>query len=281
MITKWRNRFSRGWRERSSLTRHGSQTTANKVNKRKNIRVPEKSASRARKNRPRPITTNTTEDALVEEQNAIAIAITEERKAAKAARDRETKARKDAPMRWDAAVDPSSDAFRAKYREFGAALRDPIKTTDGIINACFTAHEKAMLIPADNRRNPALHRIQSDNRARYQALLKSERFKKWAPRAGLAFKFTLVYYGLPVAPMTIGFEHSFLDWESGSDDDDDDEDPNQDGRPPGGYLRFLNSYGVRHFGQCSLRGRSTNSRPLKGSRLGKGLTRTNSARQHL
>lgn len=203
--------------------------------------------------RPRAITTETAHDAGLEETNRVDNSISDQERAALQVSELEATARKNGPKRWNAAIDPSSDEFKAKHREFGTALRDPTKTTAEILNSSFTAHEKAMLTPVDRRGNPALYRIQADNRIRYQNLLKSVRFKAWAARADLAFKFTLTYYGLPVAPMIIGSEQVFSDWEDGSDEG---EDLLQSGRPLGGHLRFLNSYGVRHFGQSSLRGQS-------------------------
>jgi len=208
----------------------------------------------ARKKRPRPISTRGTDPDAFDEMDPIVAAAEEQQRAVQEALRTEALARDAAPKRWNAAIDPSSDPFKAKHKEFRTALRDPAKTPYGIINSCFTAHEKAMLIPVDRRSNPALYKIQADNRVRYQALLKSDRFIRWAARADLAFKFTLMHYGLPVAPMNVGFEQDLSDWE---EDSDEDGALQQNDRPPGGYLRFLNSYGVRHFGQRSLRGKST------------------------
>lgn len=114
----------------------------------------------------------------------------------------------DPSTRNNPSIHPSSPSFTAALAHFTALLRDPTQTPHSIIAAHFTPHEQALLIPSESGSgsgsgsgNRALAKIQAQNRWLYGELLKSERFAGWAGRAGLGFKFTLVWFGLPVAPM--------------------------------------------------------------------------------
>jgi hypothetical protein len=51
--------------------------------------------------------------------------------------------------------------------------------------------------------------------------------------------------------MTVDFEQQWTAWGDESDDEDDVEDD----EPPGGHLRFLNSYHRRAYEMDSLRGK--------------------------
>lgn len=114
----------------------------------------------------------------------------------------------DPSTRWNPSINPAAPEFAAVLAAFRALLRDPAETVDSILESRFSAHEQAILRPcgvADDGGgapgNRALARIQEGNRWRYAELLRSERFRAWAGKADLAFKFTLVWFGLPVAPM--------------------------------------------------------------------------------
>lgn len=253
MVSSWSNPFRLGKRAARTPTHKTPKPVPAKVDKRKNDRG---------KKRPGPIAT----DAPLEEQPAtipnvppgpILEAI-----------EREAKARGDAPKRWNAFIDPLSDEFVIKYMEFRAALDDPYKTIDGIIREHFTLHERDMLIPVAKRDNPSLYKMQEDNKARYEILFRSHRFVSWTALPDLAFKFTLVHYGLPVPPLKLDNDQSLAAWNEDDEDYDEGEDPVQDDRPPDGHLRFLNSYGVRHFGEDSLRGRSFCSSLLSQKEVG-------------
>ncbi|KAK3305630.1 uncharacterized protein B0T15DRAFT_379455, partial [Chaetomium strumarium] len=82
--------------------------------------------------------------------------------------------------------------------------------------------------------------LQEGNRWRYGELLKTERFRGWAGRADLAFKLTLAWFGLPVAPMGGG--------EGDSDSDSEDESGSGgEKRVRKEALRFLNGYNERVY----------------------------------
>jgi hypothetical protein len=163
----------------------------------------------------------------------------------------EKKARAEAGERWDVTIDPSSDEFLDCYEEFRAALQDSGQTTEHVLETSgFTAHERALLAPMERARNPSLHRIQVDNSRQYHHLLTMERFSQWKDKANLAFKLTMLWFGLPVAPMTVDFAQRLGTWM------DDSEDPAHESSHvlSVGRLRFLNSYGVRYYGKDALRG---------------------------
>ncbi|KAK3321846.1 hypothetical protein B0H66DRAFT_638371 [Apodospora peruviana] len=118
-------------------------------------------------------------------------------------------------------------------------LKSETVTIDGILNKAFSPFERELLGPAQKSRNPALVEIQAQNKKSYSALLND-----------LAFKLTLAYFGLPVAPMTIDFQQQWVGY--GEVDDVDEHDLDLD-EPPGGYLHFLNDYHERMSGKNDFR----------------------------
>ncbi|KAK3376930.1 hypothetical protein B0T24DRAFT_232909 [Lasiosphaeria ovina] len=158
--------------------------------------------------------------------------------------------------RWCPEILPTDPRFTKMIREFGELLREPSTTINDILETKFAPPERELLIPMDRRSNPALATIQQQNRRRYRDLLRSARFKDWAPRADLAFKFTLAYFGLPVEPMTLDFPQRATGWDQDdrhSDDDFDEPLLADRANPDIGNLRFLNGYNVRVFEKDSLR----------------------------
>ncbi|KAK4149934.1 hypothetical protein C8A00DRAFT_37465 [Chaetomidium leptoderma] len=116
--------------------------------------------------------------------------------------------------RWNPAILPTAPEFTAVLSAFRTLLRDRAHTVDSILASKFSPHEQELLQPCGGgvraeegkkRHNigGALARIQEENRWRYGELLRSARFRGWAGKADLAFKFTLVWFGLPVAPMGV------------------------------------------------------------------------------
>lgn len=160
-----------------------------------------------------------------------------------------------APRRWNAAIKPRSRAFRDVVETFQEQLTE--SSIEEILQEYFTRHERDLLIPADRRRNRALARIQRLNRVRCRMLLQSQRFSTWAGIAdSLELKLAMLWYGLPVAPIEFDPEEEF---ETGSDTDDDVARAETEKRAAAAdrkknSLRFLNSYGQRHFGRDHVRG---------------------------
>jgi hypothetical protein len=163
----------------------------------------------------------------------------------------------EARQRWNASVKPRSQAFREIVTIFEEKLEEGYMTVQEILEMYFTKHERDLVIPADKRHNMALARIQRRNRDRYRMLIRSQRFAPWADQANsLKLKLGMLWFGLPVAPIEF---HPDDEFESGSDTADDIAEAETDKRREeaarnGNSLRFLNSYGKRHFGRDNLRG---------------------------
>ncbi|KAK4237536.1 hypothetical protein C8A03DRAFT_34516 [Achaetomium macrosporum] len=151
--------------------------------------------------------------------------------------------------RWNPSIQPTSPKFAAVLQLFTRALRDPSQTIDSILASVFSRHEQELLRPCDARRNPLLAKMQEENRWRYAELLKTERFRDCAGRADLAFKFTLAWFGLPVASMGGGVEQLFRGWREADGDSDEDGSGEEGGeeRTRKEALRFLNGYRERVY----------------------------------
>ncbi|KAK3346622.1 hypothetical protein B0T25DRAFT_282326 [Lasiosphaeria hispida] len=161
----------------------------------------------------------------------------------------------EAPKRWCPEIDPNSADFAAILEDFGSMLADPSLTICDILEGTFAPHERALLLPTDRRQNPALYAIQKENRARYAELLDSERFgDEWKKTADLAFKLTLAYFGLPVAPLRADFSQQFPRFGDESDVEGEVLEAGDDDAPEGGRLRFLNCYKFRSYEHDVLRG---------------------------
>ena len=170
---------------------------------------------------------------------------------------REAYLRTPAPDRWNAAVKPRSQAFRQVVTMFEEKLNEDGSTIDDILAKYFTPHERDLLSPADRRRNRVLARIQRRNRVRYRMLLKSRWFNLWTNQAtSTALKLAMLWFGLPVSPMELNPDDEY---DSASDTADDiaeaeTEKRREEAARVQNSLRFLNSYGQRHFGRDHLRG---------------------------
>jgi len=153
-----------------------------------------------------------------------------------------------AGLRWDPIIDPSSSKFQERLQSYHNLLnqKEGLTTIEQILRVNFSKHERDLLLPADRRHNPALAAIQSRNKVLYGELLRSKRFKKWAPKADLAFKLTMASYGLPVAPLTVDYAQQWAVDESDLDGAGSDW-VRDNGEPAEGRLRFLNHYHERMY----------------------------------
>lgn len=229
---------------------------SSRTNEDNNSEVDEDPA-RAQRHRPVPIQTNLPDDSARREERLRAA--TEAQSRAQESRVLETIARDrrlrdEAPDRWQPDIDPDSDEFAAILSHFSTRLRNKHDTLDNILSEELSPHECALLTPADRADNAPLAAIQARNTALYSELLQTPRFQDWAPRADLAFKLTLVFFGLPVAPMRMSSNQAWkgLAEQSGWDDDELLV-PQEDGEPSNGRLRFLNEYWMRMYEQDGLR----------------------------
>lgn len=159
--------------------------------------------------------------------------------------------------RWNFAISASDPEFLEVEADFASALTlaSSKESVQSVLDKHFTAFEKKLITPVDKRRHPQLYKIQRLNRKRYLLLLRSPRFADRKATTSLPFKLTLLYYGLPVAPMGIGFKDRVeedIRLDSTVDQDSPDEEPVKEEMRP---LRFLNAYQNRMWGVDSLRRR--------------------------
>ncbi|KAK3317779.1 hypothetical protein B0T19DRAFT_297554 [Cercophora scortea] len=157
-------------------------------------------------------------------------------------------ARDKAPDRWKPDISPEDEAFKTVLSTFDQALKNKSSTIDSILKQSFSPYERDLLMPVDRRSNLALARIQAENKQRYRDLLNSPRFKDYQHRADLAFKFTLLHFGLPVSPMVVDYYQQWSGVEELSDDEDMEIDDLARSR-----LRFLNRHQKRVYERDSLR----------------------------
>jgi len=208
------------------------------------------------RHRPVPIQTNLPDDQARREERLRAAdeaqaRANESRVLGMVARDR--KLREEAPDRWQPNIDPNSDEFSTILNHFTSRLRDKHDTLDNILSEELAPHERALLTPVDRADNAPLAAIQAHNTALYSELLRSQRFQDWAPRADLAFKLTLVFFGLPVAPMRLSSSQAWKGLARQSGWEDELLIPQEDEEPSNGRLRFLNEYWMRMYEQDGLR----------------------------
>ncbi|KAK0611773.1 hypothetical protein B0T14DRAFT_335111 [Immersiella caudata] len=158
--------------------------------------------------------------------------------------------------RWNPNIDPSSDEFAAKVAHFREALTaadDRAGSLDEILPNEFTPHERNLLFPADRDRNPSLVEIQKRNEKAYSELVRSKRFKKWMEQGGdqLPFKLTMLWYGLPVAPLRLNYWRGWGAYRGAGDSEDETETEEwmkgDETEPESGRLRFLNKYHARMY----------------------------------
>ncbi|KAK1830139.1 hypothetical protein QBC39DRAFT_309653, partial [Podospora conica] len=220
-----------------------------------NVGAEDDPAPRQRR-RPVPIQTNLPDDPARREERLRAAHeaeahAKESRILATVARDR--KLREQAPDRWQPDIDPNSGEFAAILNHFASRLRDQHDTLDNVLCEELAPHERALLTPVDRADNPALAAIQARNTALYSELLRSQRFRGWASHADLAFKLTLVFFGLPVAPMRMSSNQAWKGLAERSDWEDELLARGEDEGPSDGRLRFLNEYWIRMYEQDALR----------------------------
>ncbi|KAJ4393765.1 hypothetical protein N0V93_002980 [Gnomoniopsis smithogilvyi] len=163
-------------------------------------------------------------------------------------------------QRWNPDIKPADEAFSITYNYFLEELKT--KSPEAVVNKDFSNHEVRKFLSGyvDKKRFKAIGVLQTSDKDRYIGLLQTDDYKDVkAHSSPLALKLTMMYFGLPVAPMAFtdplqaSGESPFtnLVFSSGLnevEDEFDDEDlsfvPEQL-RP----LRFLNYYDRRGHGK--------------------------------
>ncbi|CAG7563330.1 unnamed protein product [Fusarium equiseti] len=149
--------------------------------------------------------------------------------------------------RMDLLVGPQDKKWKLRHKYFTHLLETDIPIKD-IIRESFTHHQYRLLAPAER---PDVKEIQDDNTKRYEALL-ARRFK--GVEDSLATKLTMMWFGLPAAPMYNPLE--VLAWMVGHDEE---EVPRYNVKPP---LHFLTAHDHRNWGKDSLKAKEAMSYPL-------------------
>lgn len=157
--------------------------------------------------------------------------------------------------RWNLAIKPDDPEFVQQKAVFEAAL-DPGsgKSIEDTLKEHFSNYEAHKFSGwADRTREPDLYTQQKRDAAAYNTLLTRAPWNQEAPKAFLAFKMTMLYFGFSVEPMKM---NDFFRLPAGSglfglDDDQGDADLDdqrtfvpEEMRP----LRFLNRYNKRCYG---------------------------------
>lgn len=157
--------------------------------------------------------------------------------------------------RWNLAIKPDAPEFVQQKAVFEEAL-DPGsgRSIEDTLKEHFSNYEAHKFSGwADRTREPDLYRQQKRDAEAYNTLLTRPPWDREAPRAFLAFKMTMLYFGFSVEPMKM---NDFFRLPSGSglfglDDDQGDGDLDdqrtfvpEEMRP----LRFLNRYDKRCYG---------------------------------
>lgn len=145
-------------------------------------------------------------------------------------------------------IDPNSDEFVEKEKEFLSLLRHEELTLRQILQSCFTDHEVSLLTPMSEP--PELVEWQKDNTLRYNRLLQTS-FKD--KQSTTQLKMAMTYFGLPVAPLKMGRIQSVtpLDVDFLEDQTIFQADP----------LEFLDDYTERSWGNPNLRSKSIHYSP--------------------
>lgn len=182
-------------------------------------------------------------------------------------------------QRWNADIKPTDEAFTTRYNYFAEELRT--KSPEAVVKQDFSNHEVRKFLNGyvDKKRFKAIHAQQANEKDRYRALLASADYTGVQARSSpLALKLTMMYFGLPVAPMDFtdplqsSGDNAFgnLVFSTGMNedgeelnDDFDDEDLSfvpEELRP----LRFLNYYDKRGNGKDNVHSQSSNHSILSG-----------------
>ncbi|KAI1393051.1 uncharacterized protein F4822DRAFT_149328 [Hypoxylon trugodes] len=137
-------------------------------------------------------------------------------------------------------IHPSDPLFKQVESDFITLLRHTTLSIEEILVRIFDPHEITLFQPVTSP--PELVQLQRDNIVRYEHLL-ATRFKDYVPT--LEFKLTLLYFGLPVAPMKPGTWQETVpaDLEYGDDTTLVHKDP----------FEFLDNYTERTNGDPSKR----------------------------
>ncbi|KAI1459835.1 hypothetical protein F4805DRAFT_33171 [Annulohypoxylon moriforme] len=148
------------------------------------------------------------------------------------------------PMPFEDRADPTIHedhlSFKRIFKYFSTLLNDTMLTIQEILERTFEPHE-IRLLEAAAAPSP-LASLQRDNIIRYQRILET-RFK--GQKQSLELKFTLLFFGLPVAPINPGLPQLDVpkDLDFGMDDLVKKSDP----------LEFLDSFSERTYGDPSKR----------------------------
>lgn len=165
-------------------------------------------------------------------------------------------------QRWRADINPADEAFTTTYDYFIAKLST--RSPEAVVREDFSKHEVRKFLNGyvDKKRLKAIYDQQVAEKDQYTALLESSNYKISQIRdSPLALKLTMMYFGLPVAPMTFtdplqlsgGNLFGSSGFSAGLNEDEDpsgfeDEDLSfvpEELRP----LRFLNYYDRRGHGK--------------------------------
>lgn len=163
--------------------------------------------------------------------------------------------------RWNTDIGPNNTEYRKALKHYQDALIE--KSVDDVLADNFSIHEirKFESGYVDKKRFEAIHDRQKNDAAAYKDKLAQPPWRDYDAdtKASLAFKLTMMHFGLPVEPMrfadSLNLSGSLgnLGLTFASEDDVDEEDDFDDNltfvpeelRP----LRFLNSYDQRGFGK--------------------------------
>ena len=147
-------------------------------------------------------------------------------------------------------IDPMSEEFVEKEKEFLSLLRHEELTLKQILQTCFNDHEASLLTPLSE---PAeLVEWQKDNTLRYNHLLQTS-FK--GKESTMQLKMAMTYFGLPVAPLKMGRLQSVtpMDLDFFEDKTVFEGDP----------LEFLDDYTERCWGKPTMRSKSMQYNPIR------------------
>ncbi|RGP81649.1 transaldolase [Fusarium longipes] len=149
--------------------------------------------------------------------------------------------------RIDLLIDPKSKQWAGVHKFFTMALESekPIKD---VIRQSFTHHQYRMLAPAERA---DVKEMQAANTRRYNALL-AGRYK--GVEDSLATKLTMMYFGLPVAPIDNVLEEIAMMMGL-----DENEVPRYNFKPP---LHFLTAHDRRNWGNDTQRPNTATNHPL-------------------
>lgn len=176
--------------------------------------------------------------------------------------------------RWNLAIKPTDEVFNRRYEYFVKELET--RSPEAVVKNEFSNHEVRKFLNGyvDKSRFRAIHAQQAADTDLYRALLRSVDYEGVEARTSpLPLKLTMMYFGLPVAPMAFtdplqsSGDSLFGNWifSSGLSQDEDNFDDDdlsfvpEELRP----LRFLNYYDRRGHGRDNTHSQSLHSsRPV-------------------